>query len=360
MAVSVSKMAGFFVGFFLIVGLVSSAKFDELFQPSWALDHFAYEGELLRLKLDNYSGAGFQSKSKYMFGKVTVQIKLVEGDSAGTVTAFYMSSEGPYHNEFDFEFLGNTTGEPYLVQTNVFVNGVGNKEQRLNLWFDPTKDFHSYSLLWNQRQVVDTEYLSVVLFCMSEVMPFGAWKLCVTSGFGSVHTIQVVLFFDLKFSSCMFPDGAHLGFIETKSEFLVDETPIRLHTNMENKGIPFPKDQAMGVYSSIWNADDWATQGGRVKTDWSHAPFVASYKGFEIDACECPVSVAAVDNAKKCSSSGEKRYWWDEPTLSELSAHQSHQLLWVKANHMVYDYCSDTARFPVTPLECLHHSHRHH
>jgi len=56
MAVSVFKMLGFFVGFFLIVGLVSSAKFDELFQPSWALDHFAYEGELLRLKLDNYSG----------------------------------------------------------------------------------------------------------------------------------------------------------------------------------------------------------------------------------------------------------------------------------------------------------------
>ncbi|KAJ6349159.1 hypothetical protein OIU77_006694 [Salix suchowensis] len=261
MAVSVFKILGFFVGFFLIVGLVSSAKFDELFQPSWALDHFAYEGELLRLKLDNYSGAGFQSKSKYMFGKVTVQIKLVEGDSAGTVTAFYMSSE----------------------------------EQRLNLWFDPTKDFHSYSLLWNQRQVV----------------------------------------------------------------FLVDETPIRLHTNMENKGIPFPKDQAMGVYSSIWNADDWATQGGRVKTEWSHAPFVASYKGFEIDACECPVSVAAADNAKKCSSSGEKRFWWDEPASSELNTHQSHQLLWVKANHMVYDYCSDAARFPATPPECLHHSHRH-
>jgi len=65
-----------------------------------------------------------------------------------------MSSDGPTHNEFDFEFLGNTTGEPYSVQTNVYVNGVGNREQRLNLWFDPTKDFHTYSIFWNQRQVV--------------------------------------------------------------------------------------------------------------------------------------------------------------------------------------------------------------
>lgn len=105
----------------LLLGFASSAKFDELFQPSWALDHFNYNGDILQLKLDNYSGkknklhflpffflpfssislqcltlkwisgAGFSSKSKYMFGKVTIQIKLVAGDSAGTVTAYYVS-----------------------------------------------------------------------------------------------------------------------------------------------------------------------------------------------------------------------------------------------------------------------------
>lgn len=42
------------------------------------------------------AGAGFGSKSKYMFGKVTVQLKLVEGDSAGTVTAFYVSENLPF------------------------------------------------------------------------------------------------------------------------------------------------------------------------------------------------------------------------------------------------------------------------
>ena len=47
---------------------------------------------------------------------------------------------------------------------------------------------------------------------------YGSWHVV-----GSVHTIQVVLFFDLKFSSCMVPDGAHLGFIEIKSEFMVNK-----------------------------------------------------------------------------------------------------------------------------------------
>ncbi|KAH6834178.1 xyloglucan endotransglucosylase/hydrolase 9 [Perilla frutescens var. hirtella] len=284
------------VAAFAVMGCVSSSRFEELFQPDWALDHFTYEGELVKMKLDSYSGAGFSSKRKYMYGKVTVQIKLIEGDSAGTVTAFYMSSDGPYHNEFDFEFLGNTTGDPYLVQTNVYVNGVGNREQRLNLWFDPTKDFHSYSILWNQRQVV----------------------------------------------------------------FLVDETPVRVHSNMEHKGIPYPKGQSMGVYSSIWNADDWATQGGRVKTDWAHAPFIASYNEFQINGCECSHRIAAADNMRRCSSTANKQYWWDQPTHSGLSLHQSHQLKWVRANHMVYDYCSDTTRFPATPLECLHHHHGRH
>ncbi|KAL5731054.1 xyloglucan:xyloglucosyl transferase [Ranunculus cassubicifolius] len=273
-----------------VMSLVSAARFDELFEPSWALDHVTFEGEELKLKLDNYSGAGFGSKSKYMFGKTTVQIKLVGGDSAGTVTAFYMSSDGPTHNEFDFEFLGNTTGEPYIVQTNVYVNGVGNREQRLSLWFDPTTEFHAYSILWNQHQVV----------------------------------------------------------------FLVDETPIRVFSNKEAKGLPFPKDQAMGVYSSIWNADDWATQGGRVKTDWSHAPFVASYKGFDINGCEVPISTNnGVDNSKKCSAT-EGKYWWDEPVMAELNVHQSHQLMWVQAKHLIYDYCTDSSRFPVTPAECEH------
>jgi len=41
----------------------------------------------------------------------------------------------------------------------------------------------------------------------------------------------------------------------------------------------------MRLYSSLWNdADDWATRGGFVKTDWTNAPFTASYRNFNADS----------------------------------------------------------------------------
>ncbi|KAL8153065.1 hypothetical protein V2J09_010825 [Rumex salicifolius] len=277
------------MAFVLVLGMAVAAaaeaakapplnKLSDLIEPTWGNQNLIYQRDLVQLKLDSNSGAGFGSKSKYMYGKATIEMKLIQGDSAGTVTAFYMASEGPYHNEFDFEFLGNTSGEPYLVQTNVYVNGVGGREQRLSLWFDPTKDYHSYSILWTQRQVV----------------------------------------------------------------FMVDETTIRIHVNMEQKGIPFPKGQTMGVYSSIWNADEWATQGGLLKTDWSHSPFFASFRALHVDACECPIPSAALDNMRRCS----------RHPYASLSLHAPHHLHWVRSNHLVYDYCVDAARFPIQPPEC--------
>jgi beta-glucanase (GH16 family) len=69
-------------------------------------------------------------------------------------TILQLSSQNAEHDEIDFEFLGNRTGQPYILQTNVFTGGQGNKEQRIFLWFDPTKEFHRYSVLWNMYQIV--------------------------------------------------------------------------------------------------------------------------------------------------------------------------------------------------------------
>ncbi|KAL9249337.1 Xyloglucan endotransglucosylase protein 1-like protein [Drosera capensis] len=251
------------------------------------------DGQQLTLSLDRVSGSGFQSKNQYLFGKIDMQIKLVPGDSSGTVTTFYLSSTGPFHDEIDLEFLGNQTGQPYILHTNVYSHGKGNREEQFYLWFDPREDFHTYSVTWNPQNII----------------------------------------------------------------FSVDGTPIRQFKNMESIGVPFPNKQPMRIYSSLWDAEDWATEGGRIKTDWTKAPFTASYGGFSINVCKisprgnsCAASKSTVTTASAGGAySNNVNSWMNE----EIDSTNQEKLNWVRQNYMVYNYCTDTNRFPQgLPPEC--------
>lgn len=60
------------------------------------------------------------------------------------------------HDELDFEFLGNIRGKDWRIQTNVYGNGSTNvgREERYHLWFDPSEDFHQYSILWSDNLIM--------------------------------------------------------------------------------------------------------------------------------------------------------------------------------------------------------------
>lgn len=119
----------------------------------------------------------------------------------------------------------------------------------------------------------------------------------------------------------------------------VDDTPIRVFKNYEAYGVPFPKNQPVRAFASIWDADDWATQGGRIKTDWSKAPFVASYRNFRANACVWTGDYPACGDTKWMQ---QELDWWSWMTLS-----------WVRMNYLLYDYCTDTKRFGYGfPPEC--------
>lgn len=266
--------------FVMVIVLVVSptaygaGNFNAEFEPTFGGQRVRVSGpggQTLALSLDKGSGSGFRSKKDYMFGRVDMQLKLVGGNSAGTVTTLYLSSDQSTgrHDEIDFEFLGNVSGQPYTIHTNVFSQGEGNREQQFHLWFDPTANFHTYSIVWNPRLIM----------------------------------------------------------------FLVDETPLRVFRNYEDRGIMFfPKNQRQKIYASLWNADDWATQGGLVKTDWSKAPFTAYYRNFNIDT----------------SMNGK----WKS---HDLNAYTRMRLRWVQKNYMIYNYCTDWKRFSQTfPPECKH------
>ncbi|KAL3696559.1 hypothetical protein R1sor_010635 [Riccia sorocarpa] len=202
----------------------SLAAFSDHFTAVWTPEHILPDDASngVKIILNQNAGAQFASIDSFLYGSFTVKLKLIAGDSAGTVCSFYLTSNGANHDEIDFEFLGNETGQPYVLHTNLFANGVGSREQRIFLWFDPTADFHTYSVVWNHHQIT--------------------WS--------------------------------------------VDDTPIRVYKNIEDKlPNSYPKAQSMVVAASIFDASSWATRGGAVPTNWANAPFEVNYKDFSLEAC---------------------------------------------------------------------------
>ncbi|XP_058727258.1 probable xyloglucan endotransglucosylase/hydrolase protein 26 [Vicia villosa] len=199
-----------------------NANFFKSMHITWGARHALLQDDDLQLMLDETSGSGVKSKRSFLFGTIETRIKLVSGNSAGIATSYYLSSTGNERDLIDFEFIGNISGQPYIVHTNIYTHGSGSKEQQFYLWFDPTIDFHNYTIHWNPAEIV----------------------------------------------------------------FYIDSIPIRIFRNYETDGIAYPNKKGMRVYISLHRAENWATKGGLVKVDWSNAPFTAKFNHFRARACK--------------------------------------------------------------------------
>lgn len=107
----------------------------------------------------------------------------------------------------------------------------------------------------------------------------------------------------------------------------------------------------MRLYSSLWNADQWATRGGLVKTDWSKAPFTAYYRNFRANACVWSKGSSSCSSSKATNTSGMRDYrvWQTQG----VDARERRLLRWVQKYYMIYNYCSDLKRFSQgRPIEC--------
>ncbi|KAL2343540.1 hypothetical protein Fmac_004825 [Flemingia macrophylla] len=257
--------------------------FDEGYAPLFGDNNLVIhrDGKSVHLSLDERTGSGFVSHDLYLHGYFSASIKLPADYTAGVVVAFYMSNGDMFqknHDEIDFEFLGNIRGKDWRIQTNVYGNGSTNvgREERYGLWFDPADDFHQYSIVWTDSQII----------------------------------------------------------------FYVDNVPIREVTRTESMGGDFPS-KPMTLYATIWDASDWATNGGKYRVNYKYAPYVAEFSDLVLHGC----AVDPIEHVAKCDNA--------EAIPSGVTPAQRMKMESFRKKHMTYSYCYDKVRYKVPPSECV-------
>jgi len=224
----------------------SPVPFQAGYMPLFGGDNLVRSpgGRSVRLKLDRRTGSGFVSKSAYHHGYFSASIKLPDDHTAGVVVAFYLSNADVYprnHDEVDFELLGNRRGHEWRVQTNVYGNGSTSRGR-------------------------EERYL-------------------------------------LPFDPTLRPHAYAVAWTPTAVVFYVDGAPIREVVRAPAMGGDFPS-KPMSVYATIWDGSAWATEGGRYKVDYAHAPFAADFSRLVLAGCppagggaRCAVAVITAEFA---------------------------------------------------------------
>ena len=123
--------------------------------------------------------------------------------------------------------------------------------------------------------------------------------------------------------------------------FLVDDVPIRRYERKTEATFP---DREMWAYGSIWDASDWATDGGRYRADYRYQPFVSRFADLKIGGCAADAPAGGC-RPVPASPSGSG-------SAAALSPQQEAAMRWAQRNSMVYYYCLDSSRDHALYPEC--------
>ncbi|KAE9603328.1 hypothetical protein Lal_00008290 [Lupinus albus] len=266
--------------------LLPTIPFDEGYTPLFGDNNLVLhsDGKMVHLSLDERTGSGFVSHDLYLHGYFSASIKLPSDYTAGVVVAFYMSNGDMYqknHDEIDFEFLGNIRGKDWRIQTNVYGNGSTN---------------------------------------IGREERYGLW-------FDPVE--------DIHQYSILWTDSQII--------FYVDNVPIREVKRTESMGGDFPS-KPMTLYATIWDASDWATNGGKYRVNYKYAPFVAEFSNFVLHGC----AVDPIEHVAKCDNAQSSKM-----VPSGVTPVQRIKMDNFRKKHMTYSYCYDKIRYKAPPSECV-------
>lgn len=288
-----SHMAFLFLFSMLFLSASASSRnlpitaFDEGYTPLFGDNNvFVHrDGKSVHLSLDERTGSGFVSHDIYLHGYFSASIKLPADYTAGVVVAFYMSNGDMYeknHDEIDFEFLGNIRGKDWRIQTNVYGNG-------------------STSIGREER--------------------YGLW-------FDPAE--------DFHQYSILWTDSRII--------FYVDNVPIREVTRTKSMGGDFPA-KPMTLYATIWDASDWATNGGKYRVNYKYAPYVAKFSDLVLHGC----AVDPIEHVAKCDTAQSSK-----SIPSGVTPVQKIKMENFRKKYMTYSYCYDKIRYKATPpSECV-------
>jgi xyloglucan:xyloglucosyl transferase len=242
----------------------------------------------------------------YQHGLFSASIKLPSDYTAGVVVAFYTSNGDVFekrHDELDFEFLGNIRGKPWRVQTNLYGNGSVSRgrEERYVLPFDPTTEFHRYSILWTA---------AAVAFYVDDV-PVREVRRSAAMG-GDFPSKPMSLYATVWDASTWATSGGRYRVNYRYGPFVASFTDLAL----------------LGCRAGAAGDDD----------DDDHIRMVAGGGGGlprrpRLDCADAEAALRASD-------------------VAVMTVEKQQAMRRFREQNMVYSYCYDTRRYPAAPPEC--------